>query len=281
MSLKSYLRFQIKVLKFLGFQWDATKLSCCHVLTSLSITITLFSAVILFAPRDKKDISNGNNLFVLLGYRVMATISMGTIVLNNIFSMFCLRTKRSKLYEALAIYEDLISFHEKKFKKQKRKQIITLLIRTIYHVFLLVLSPMVFQYSFGRIMGNIVFTFCNYLMFQNLCFTNTVLFVIRKLFQLTNELIEEKHLPTKEIIFLKLKLREVMELFNESFGPLMLYNSLITFINFTFNYYLIISKTTSFDNSAWMIILQMDNLPLYIARTLMFYESNQIKQKER
>ena len=268
----------------MGFHWDADKLRLSQAFISLISIFSFFSVMHFVAPKEKKDVSNGSNFIVVIVYRVMVIVFGGTLMFLLAFSMFCQKTKRHKLYTALDRYEKLMSFYGKEQKSQERKNIMTLLIAILYHIFLMILSPAAFQYSLSRIIANIFLACGNFVILQNQCFLNGLIFILRKNFEFTKELFEENEFSQKQIMFLKLKLHQIMELFNSSFGLLLLFKVTVTFFTHTCNYYLLIGKTSveaSFSNSFWLIILQLDNLPLNIVHFLLFYESEKVNQQER
>lgn len=286
MALQSHLKLELNVLKLSGFRWEADKPSFFQV--SFSFVRVLGFCVIFayafFAPDEMERFLIRSNFAVLILYSVRVIVSSVTLLLFMALSMFYQKAKRLKFYQACDCYQDSMNSYGKKLKSKERRKVATLFFVILFHTCMMIWSQIKFQYGVLRGASNILFSFGNHLMYQNQCFLNEILSTLSEYFELTKELIKEKKLSLKEILFLKLKLQKIMGLLNDSFGLLMLYSVLITFFNLTCNYYLTIGKTSAASNvsyNLWYLVVLVDNLPLNFSRFLLFHTSNKIKQQER
>lgn len=285
MSIKFRLHLKLKVLKFFGLRWDTKKLTPFQVMISLFGVFGFCAAFTLsfFDPHEIDAFLDQHDLIVYIMYSVRVLVISGALAVLMTLSMFYQKTKRFRFYEAFDGYEILMRFYGKTFESNENKQIVIHLTIILYAISNVLLSEILFQYGLLASIKNILFSLANHIMYQNECFLNEMLFILRKYMEFTRELIEENRLSSKEKLGLKLKLRKLMELFNCSFGLLLFGNVFMTLFNLICNYYLMIGKSTTVSNFnyLWWIIINLDNLPLNIQRCLSFYESNNIKHQER
>lgn len=294
MKLNTHLNLNQRVLKVVGFNWNAEKLKFSQILFTFPTLLIFCSSLVLtyLDPRQALVSSNIDSQVFHLIYHTRTLLFLTTLIVHISLSLFHRRSERLKFFEAFVMYDKIVEKHiiERNLMKEQRRAKIIMGASILYHLVLLVsftiLEDIVNADLFHIFIDyprDYIYVLGEFFIFQNQSFLNSLMYSMSKQLKATNKGILNKKLKPQKILLYKLKLFKIINLFNRSFGLLVLFEVFRSFINLTSYLYLIIAKIVV--NGAamdlmWLLVTQINNLGTNLASCKLFHESQKLKTEE-
>lgn len=289
MQLHSCLNLNQKILKVVGFDWDAKKLKVSQIFFSIP-TILVFClsfVLIYFDPRKPLVTSDIDSQVLHTIYHTRMVLFLSTLIVHMVLSLFCWRSERLKFYEAFNSYDKLIARNRKRVHRKAKK---IMWASIAYHLIVIALFTILngphgtdFYHLFIDYPREYIFVLGEFFIFLNQEFLNSMIHSLRRQLEITNGIILCRKLKPHEILYKKIKLFQLMNLFNNSFGLLVLFEVFRSFMNLTCSLYVIVAKIVV-DGPAidllWLFVQQINSFGTNLASCILFQESQKLKKEE-
>lgn len=289
MTLREYLNCNLRVLGIFGCRWDAGKIKLSQILFSI-FKLTLFCVIfgiVFFDPSSVPFSSNAEKNFLQFLYFSRTAFFIASLVVDCLLSLLYRRSERLRFYRALDYFENLIIKCVDKRSREKRKIKVVFCFAVLYHAFLITIFLILhvlwkIEIRFFRIFINFLYVIGDFFILRSLSLLNFIIYTLRSNLELTNEMISNQNLKTKQILNFKVKLFEIIVLFNRCFGLMILFvtlRSLMTLVGYMYMFVGKIMDGPKFLHWSWLIMAQMNNLPINIASYILFFDAEKVKKE--
>lgn len=294
MKLNTYLNLNLRVLKVVGFNWNAEKINFSQILFTFPTVLIFCSSLVLtyLDPREALVSSNIDSQVLHLIYHTRTLLFLTTLIVHIGLSLFHRRSERLKFYKAFVMYDKIVEKHtiERNLMKEKCRAKTIMGASIFYHLVLLVSFTILedienadFFHIFIDYPRDYIYVLGEFFIFQNQSFLNSLMYSMSKQLKATNKGILNQKLKPQKVLLYKLKLFKIINLFNRSFGLLVFFEVFRSFINLTSYLYLIVAKIVVSGGAmdlVWLLVTQINNLGTNLASCKLFYESQKLKTEE-
>lgn len=285
MTCFEFLKLNLKVLKAFGYHWSGENLTVFNIVysfTAISVYSILLAAVCFHA--------GDNVVFVNVNSMVMNAIDFITIVLfwlvlmtHMMLAMFYRKWQRVRFFESLQNVNDIISQynpgHDFKGRRKMRRHyyaffaseftiLLFYLISDYENVYLLALDVTFLIGSFAIILNQWFFVF--------------IIYIIKTKVSVVSDMIAEHQITLVQGIALKLKLSKLIQLFNKSFGIVILIDVFAILLHFTGIFYVIagnLFEALGAYNISFVLRVAFETIPTLVVSIQLFCVSEDLKNK--
>lgn len=286
MSVQSVLKFDLKVLNFIGFRWNS-KFTWKSFIYSITVSVLFYTIfwMNLFKSKNFLTIPTADAFFFnrLIYFRIAVSFTWHcTYVLC---SLFYRKDVRAKLFNEMLKLDQLLNYQQIISKNRQSRVIFKCLTigGTAFYFIITVSTRFYIQkFSLANLYYNLLIVAQIFILFLINKFVCVLTYLIYSRYEIV--LSGNNRFNRRHLINVQLKFQQIVTLFNESFGFIMFmevtrnFVMLVSFVYFVFENGF---KYSGLEYLFVMFIRFLNNFPQIIVLSLLFHYCQKISEKVR